>query len=69
MKIKKVIAKQVLDSRKEPTIQVIIKTGFFKRFKTSSPQGKSKGEYEAKNYAKDLEGDISFINSLIYFIC
>jgi len=63
MKIKKVIARQVLDSRKEPTIQVIIKTGFFKRFKTSSPQGKSKGEYEAKSYAKDLEGDIDFINS------
>jgi enolase len=63
MKIKKVIAKQVLDSRKEPTIQVIIKTGFFKRFKTSAPEGKSKGEYEAKSYAKDLEGDISFINS------
>jgi len=64
MKIKKVIAKQVLDSRKEPTIQVIIKTGFFRKFKTSSPEGKSKGEYETKSYAKNLEGDISFINSI-----
>lgn len=64
MKIKKVIAKQVLDSRKEPTIKVIIKTGFFKSFKTSAPSGKSKGEYEAKSYAKNLEGDISFINSI-----
>lgn len=64
MKIKKVIAKQVLDSRKEPTIQVIIKTGFFRKFKTSSPEGKSKGEYETKSYAKNLEGDLSFINSI-----
>jgi len=64
MKIKKVIARQVLDSRKEPTIQVVIKTGFFKRFKTSSPEGKSKGKYEARSYAKNLEGDISFINSI-----
>jgi enolase len=64
MKIKKVIAKQVLDSRKEPTIQVIIKTGFFRKFKTSSPEGKSKGKYETKSYAKNLEGDISFINSI-----
>jgi len=64
MKIKKVIAKPVLDSRKEPTIQVIIKTGFFKRFKTSAPEGESKGKYEAKNYANNLEGDINFINSI-----
>jgi enolase len=59
-----VIAKQILDSRKEPTIQVIIKTGFFKRFKTSSPEGKSKGKYEARSYAKDLDGDLAFINSI-----
>jgi enolase len=64
MIIKKVIAKQVLDSRKEPTIKVIIKTGFFKGFKTSAPEGKSKGKYEAKSYAKDLERDIDSINSI-----
>ena len=64
MRIKKVIAKQGLDSRKEPTIQVIIKTGFFKRFKTTAPEGESKGKYEVKSYAKNLEGDIDFINSI-----
>src|SRR4030042_850505 len=64
MIIKKVTARQVLDSRKEPTIQIIIKTGFFRKFKTSAPEGESKGKYEAKSYAKDLERDIEFINSI-----
>jgi len=64
MIIKKVIARQVLDSRKEPTIQVIIKIGFFRGFKTSAPEGESKGKYEAKSYARDLERDIDFINSI-----
>ncbi|MFA7707376.1 MAG: enolase C-terminal domain-like protein [Candidatus Pacearchaeota archaeon] len=64
MKIKKVIAKQIKDSRREFTIKVIVKTGFFTRFETSSPAGKSTGSYEARSYAKSLDGDCEFINSI-----
>ncbi len=62
MLIKEIKAKVVRDSRREKTIQVIIKTN--KKFKTSAPEGKSTGKYEAKPYFKSLEGDIKFINNL-----
>tara|TARA_Y100000310_G_scaffold282789_2_gene304299 strand:- start:12281 stop:13474 length:1194 start_codon:yes stop_codon:yes gene_type:complete len=65
MKIKKVIAKVVKDSRGEKTIQIIIKTGFFKRFKTSAPSGKSTGMYEERPYEKTLNEDVQFINHLL----
>lgn len=57
VKIKKVSAKSILDSRKEKTISVLIKTnvGFFE---ASSPNGKSIGGYEVKPYKKSLEKDI-----------
>jgi len=62
MIIKEVKARAVLDSRKEKTIQIIIKTP--KRvFKTSAPEGKSVGKYEAKPYLKNLNSDIKIINS------
>jgi|TARA_B100001971_G_C18246766_1_gene574854 enolase len=64
MKIKKVIAKVVKNSRKEDTIQVTIKTKFLKNFKTSAPSGKSKGKYEVKPYAISLKKDVNFINQL-----
>jgi enolase len=63
MNIKKVIAKQVLDSRKNPTIEVVIVTSEG-TFKTSSPAGKSTGKYEVKSYVKSLNNDLKFINSL-----
>lgn len=63
MKIKKIIAKKVKDSRDQPTIQVIVETKNGE-FKTSAPSGKSKGMYEAKSYTKRLSGDIKFINKL-----
>jgi len=63
MIIKKVIARIVRNSRKENTIQVIIKTSKGK-FKTSAPSGKSKGKYEVRPYVKSLEEDINFINNL-----
>jgi len=63
MKIKKVIAKSILDSRKKSTIQIIVRTNKGK-FITSAPSGKSTGRYEAKSYVKSLNGDIKFINNL-----
>jgi len=63
MIIKKVTAKSVKDSRGEKTIQVIVKTSKG-RFKTSAPCGKSKGRFEVKSYAKNLENDVDFINCL-----
>jgi enolase len=55
--IKKVTATSLLDSRKEKTILVTIKTDVG-TFSASSPTGKSTGKYEAKTYKKSLEGDI-----------
>jgi len=63
MIIKEVKAKSILDSRRIPTIQIIVKVGK-KKFITSAPSGKSTGIYEKKSYAKNLEGDIKFINNL-----
>lgn len=55
-----VSAKSVLDSRKEKTIEVSIKTNAGE-FSASAPSGKSKGKLEAKSYRKSLEEDISTI--------
>ncbi len=62
MKIE-VKAKSILDSRKEKTIQVIVKTKKGK-FVSSAPFGKSRGKHEASPYFKSLNGDIRFINKL-----
>lgn len=63
MKIKEIKAKEVLDSRKEKTICVSVKTSRGV-FKTCAPAGKSTGKYEIKSYAHNLQGDIGFINKL-----
>lgn len=55
--IKSVNAKAILDSRKEKTILVEIKTNAG-TFGASSPSGKSTGKYESKPYKKSFEGDI-----------
>ena len=60
MIIKGVDSKSILDSRKEKTIQVSIKTNVG-NFSASSPSGKSTGKYEAKAYRKNLEEDIRTI--------
>jgi len=60
MIIKGVDAKSILDSRKQKTIQVTIKTDVG-NFSASSPSGKSTGKYEAKIYKKSLEEDIKTI--------
>jgi len=57
MNIKGVDAKAILDSRKEKTILVSIKTNVG-NFKASSPSGKSIGKHESKSYKKSLEEDI-----------
>ncbi|MGY4884866.1 MAG: enolase C-terminal domain-like protein [Nanobdellota archaeon] len=56
--IKEVSAKSILDSRKEKTILVSIKTNSGKTFKASSPSGKSTGKYEVHPYKKSLDEDI-----------
>jgi enolase len=59
--IKEVSAKIILDSRKEKTILVSIKTSAGKTFKASSPSGKSTGKYEVKPYKKSLEEEVNKI--------
>lgn len=59
--INEVSAKSILDSRKEKTILVSIKSKSGKTFSASSPSGKSTGKYESKPYKKSLEEDISAI--------
>jgi enolase len=63
MKIRGVSAKAILDSRKEKTVLVSIKTDVGE-FSASSPSGKSTGKYEAKSYHTSLEGDIKAIKQL-----
>jgi len=63
MLIKKVIAKSVKDSREKATIKIIVETSCG-MFETSAPSGKSRGEYEAKPYFKNLTRDISAVNNL-----
>jgi enolase len=63
MIIKSISAKTILDSRKEKTIFVSIKTNIGE-FSASAPNGKSTGEYEAKSYNKDIDGDIKTIKDI-----
>jgi len=63
MKIKEVKAESILDSRKEPTIKVSIKTSEG-RFVSSAPSGESKGKFEALPYARSLKQDIEFLNNV-----
>ena len=60
MFIKEVSAKSILDTRGEKTISVSIKTNVGS-FSASSPNGKSKGKFEAKSYKKTIEEDIKRI--------
>ncbi len=63
VKIKKIEAKEIFDSRKEKTIEVSVLTKKG-RFISSAPEGKSKGRFEAKPYAISLGKDILFLNNL-----
>ncbi len=63
MQIKEINARKILDSRKEPTIEVSVETSKGE-FKSSAPSGESKGRFEARAYMKDLQTDITFLNKL-----
>ena len=69
MIIKEVSAKSILDSRKDKTILVSIKTDFGKTFSASSPSGKSTGKYEVHPYKKSLEEDIIKIKQFKAYFC
>jgi enolase len=60
MKIEGVEAKTILDSRKDKTVLVSIKTNIG-NFSASSPSGKSTGKHEKPSYKKDLENDVSAV--------
>jgi len=59
MKIKSVDAKIILDSRKQKTISVSVNGCE----EASSPNGKSRGEYETKTYFKNLKFCVDFLNN------
>ncbi len=59
--IKEVSAKIILDSRKEKTIEISIKTNAGS-FNASSPQGKSTGKNAVKTYKKDPDKDVKKLN-------
>jgi len=63
MKIKKIDAKSIKNSRGEKTIKVTISTDTGKFF-SSAPSGKSRGRFEAEPYSISLERDIDFLNNL-----
>ncbi|MEM3112991.1 MAG: enolase C-terminal domain-like protein [Candidatus Pacearchaeota archaeon] len=65
MKIKKLFAKTINDTRREKTIEVSLETDFGK-FVSSSPNGKSKGEFERPIWKKSINNDILTVNK--YFI-
>ncbi|MFH1585678.1 MAG: enolase C-terminal domain-like protein [archaeon] len=58
--IKEVSAKAILDSRKEKTILISIKTDVG-NFSASAPTGKSTGKHEVNPYKKNLDTDIQTI--------
>ncbi len=65
MKVKKLVARKIKDTRGEDTIEVKLITGDGE-FIASAPNGKSRGEFEADVWKKSLDGDIKEINK--YFI-
>ena len=65
MKVKKLVARQIKDTRGDKTIEILLKTDFGE-FIASAPNGKSRGEYESKPYKRSILGDIKAVNN--YFI-
>ncbi len=61
MKIKRLKASIIKDTRGDKTIQILLVTDFGE-FIASSPNGKSKGEYETKPWKKTIEGDVQAVN-------
>ena len=65
MKVKNLVAREIKDTRREKTIEVKLITNDGE-FIASAPNGKSRGEFEAKVWKKSLAGDIKAVNN--YFI-
>ncbi|MCR4326963.1 MAG: hypothetical protein NUV46_00080 [Nanoarchaeota archaeon] len=63
MIIKGVFGKAIKDSRNDLTVEVTIDSDIGK-FKSSAPNGKSKGKYESKSYMKSLQKDIESLGKL-----
>jgi enolase len=63
MRIQKIEAKSILDSRKEETVEILVETTKGK-FVSAAPCGKSTGRFEAKPYVKSIQGDIDFLNKI-----
>jgi enolase len=61
MIIKRLRARKIKDTRGDKTIEVVLKTDFGK-FVASSPNGKSRGKFEAKPWKKSLASDIEVVN-------
>lgn len=59
MRIKSVRARKILNSKDQPTIEVIVNGKYY----AAAPSGTSKGEYEARDYFKNLDYAIQYINS------
>ena len=65
MFIKKVKGLKVQDSRGEETIEVEINVKGLGVFYASSPNGKSKGIYEAVSYKKNIDSDIKALKGFV----
>ena len=63
MKINSISASAILDSRKDKTIQVAIKTNVG-NFSASAPNGKSTGKFEVRCYKKSIDEDIKSLKNL-----
>lgn len=65
MRIKEVIARTILDSRNQKTIEVEVITSAGKKSLSSSPSGKSRGKFEAQPFSqKGIDFSVSFLNVL-----
>ena len=62
MQIKAALAKQTLNSRKEPTIQVILKTSVG-QFSAAAPSGASTGSHEVADYTPHIYSAITDFNA------
>ena len=62
MKSKQIIAKVILDSRNEKTIEVIVKTDSGS-YSASAPSGKSKGSHEREYYKNTIENEAKKLES------
>jgi len=58
MIIKEVKAREILNSRKEPTIEVVVN----KKFVASAPSGASKGTHEVAAFTKGVTFSVDYIN-------